>query len=193
MISGSVRPGNYTSMALNVIASEFASRPHIHIDRIHPENMKLPFPGQTGTFDDQQVLQEVVARASAVVLATPEYHGSMSGYMKLIIENLGFPSLLKGKPVALVGVASGSIGAIKSLEHLRSICSHVGAFALPSPVSIADVRHKFSPEGECLDAPTEKLLRGLADKVIDYMNDYVCPKFALEALVRGQIEESMAG
>ena len=37
--------------------------------------------------------------------------------MKLVIENLGFPSVLAGKPVALLGMAAGAIGAIKSLEH----------------------------------------------------------------------------
>ena len=38
----------------------------------------------------------------SVVLATPEYHGSFSSVMKLVIENLGFPSALQGKPVALM-------------------------------------------------------------------------------------------
>ncbi len=32
--------------------------------------------------------------------------------MKLVIENLGHPSVLSGKPVALLGVASGAIGAV---------------------------------------------------------------------------------
>ena len=62
--------------------------------------------------------------ATGVILATPEYHGSFAAVMKLVIENLGFPSLLAGKPVALLGVAAGQIGAIKSLEQLRSVCSH---------------------------------------------------------------------
>jgi NAD(P)H-dependent FMN reductase len=32
--------------------------------------------------------------AAAIVLATPEYHGSFSSVLKLVIENLGFPSAL---------------------------------------------------------------------------------------------------
>ena len=58
----------------------------------------------------------MIRRSTGVVLATPEYHGSFSSVMKLMIENLGFPSVLAGKSVALLGVAGGSIGAIKSLE-----------------------------------------------------------------------------
>ncbi len=37
---------------------------------------------------------------------------------------------MSGKPVALLGVAAGSIGAIKSLEHLRGVVSHIGGLAL---------------------------------------------------------------
>ena len=49
----------------------------------------------------------------------------------MAIENLGYPNALKGKPAALLGVAGGRIGAIKSLENLRSIRFHVSALILP--------------------------------------------------------------
>ena len=75
---------------------------------------------------------------------------------KLIIENLGFPSVLASKPVALVGVAAGQIGAIKALEHLRSVLSHVGAIVLPGPVSVAGVQNVFDEEGRCVDEAIEK-------------------------------------
>jgi len=88
-------------------------------------------------------LQQQVSDATGVIFATPEYHGSYSSVIKLVIEQLGFPSVLSGKPIALLGVAAGSIGAIKALEHLRSVCSHVGAIVLPGPVSVAAV-HKVS-------------------------------------------------
>ena len=61
----------------------------------------------------------------------------MSACAKLIIENLGFPSVLAGKAIVILGVAAGSAGAIKSLEQLRCVLSHIGAIVLPGPVSIA--------------------------------------------------------
>jgi len=83
------------------------------------------------------------------VSATPEYNGGLSSVMKAVIENL---EQLAGKPVALLGVAAGAIGAIKSLEMLRSIASHAGAVVLPQAVSIAGVQNKFSADGQVLDA-----------------------------------------
>src|SRR6202040_2603253 len=100
-------------------------------------------------------LQSAVNAATGVVLVTPEYHGSFSSVMKLVIENLGFPSVLAGKPVALLGVAAGSIGAIKSLEQLRSIASHIGAHVLPMPVSVPNVQKVFDPSGRVLDPGVE--------------------------------------
>lgn len=66
--------------------------------------------------------------------------------MKLVIENLGFPSVLSAKPVALLGVAAGTIGAIKSLEQLRSVCAHIGAIVLPLPISVPNVQKVFDKE-----------------------------------------------
>ena len=95
-------------------------------------------------------------------------------------------SVLAGKPVALLGVAGGRIGAIKSLEQLRGICSHAGAIVLPGSVSVAGVRGAFDKEGNCVDAGVEKMLRGLAGSLLDFLKDYVCPKYNLEAVVRGE-------
>lgn len=57
--------------------------------------------------------------------------------IKLCIENVGHPSALQGKPVALLGGAAGRIGAIESIEQLRGVCGHVGAATVPKAVSIA--------------------------------------------------------
>ena len=123
-------------------------------------------------------------RATGVVIATPEYHGSFSSLIKLAIENLGHPSALKNKPVSLLGIAAGRIGAVKSLEHLRSVVSHVGAITLPKMVSIDRVREKFDVEGTILDEETEIQLRGLASNLLEYIREAVCPKFVLEDILQ---------
>jgi FMN reductase len=126
----------------------------------------------------------MVDAATGVILATPEYHGSFSAYLKQVIENLGFPSRLAGKPVALLGVAAGQIGAIKSLEQLRSVCSHVGAIVLPGPVSVAGVQRVFNEQGVCLDEKVEARIRGVGDSLIHYVQQNICPRMALEHMVR---------
>ena len=182
-IVGTVRPGNYTSKALRLAVEEVERHPECSCELIDPATMDLPFPGGKITADAER-LQESVSRATGIILSTPEYHGSFSSTIKLVIENLGFPSVLAGKPVTLLGVAAGQIGAIKSLESLRGVCSHVGAIVLPGPVSIAGVGRVFDEEGNCLDEGSEKRIRSVATNLIDYIQDSVCPRMALESLVR---------
>ena len=184
VLCGSVRPGNYTRMAVDVVVASLSSDPDISVDIVNPSELDLPLPGLEATSESVAELQQVIRGATAVVLATPEYHGSFSSVMKLMIENLGFPSVLEGKPVALLGVAGGSIGAIKSLEQLRGVCSHVGAIVLPGPVSVAHVRSVFNEDGECLDASVEALLEGLAENLVGYIQQNLCPRMTLEAMVR---------
>ena len=164
----------------------------IGVDRIDPAGLDLPPPGADPDSSDAVALKAMVSRATGIVFSTPEYHGSFSSVTKLIIENLGFPSVLATKPVALIGVAAGQIGAIKALEHLRSVLSHVGAIVLPGPVSVPRVRAVFADDGQCRDQVIEALLRGVAGNLIDYITGSVCPRSALEQLVREKLAEAAA-
>ena len=181
-ISGTSRPNNFTFKALGVVNDQLTLLGHSP-QVFDARNLNLSFPGSPAS-EDSNALREAVADAAGIVLATPEYHGSFAAMTKLIIENLGFPSVLSGKPIALVGVAAGRIGAIKSLEQLRSVCAHVGAIALPGAISIAGVQAAFDAEGNCTDESADKALKKAADSLISYIENYVCPKFALESLAR---------
>jgi FMN reductase len=184
IILGSVRPHSYTSMAVALVADEFRKHPEFSVKVIDPATLKLPWPGTDPNSSATQALQADVKAAAGVVLATPEYHGSFSSVMKLVIENLGFPSVLTGKPVALLGVAAGAIGAIKSLEHLRGVCAHIGSIVLPLPVSVANVQKVFDPEGHPLDPTMEKYVRSVATNLINYLHQHVCPAITLERVLR---------
>lgn len=181
-ISGTNRPGNFTSKALAVVINELDNLKENHTV-FDARELKLDFPGNPATADADR-LTDAVANAVGVILASPEYHGAFSAMTKLILENMGFPSALAGKPVALVGVAAGRIGAIKSLEQLKNVCSHIGAIVVPGPVSIAGVRSVFDNEGNVLDAGSEQALRNVATVMHEFLNNYVRPKFMLEEMVR---------
>lgn len=188
VIIGSVRPGNATGRAARLVVDELARHENVVVDVIDPADFTLPLPGQTGHADVVRDLHERAAAADGLVLTTPEYHGSYSSVIKLVIENLGYPSVMAGKPVALLGVASGEIGAIKALEHLRSVLSHIGVIVLPSPASVAAVHKAFDEAGTCLDPKVEERVRGLATKLLDFLYRHVCPGLALEEMVRAEAD-----
>ena len=184
VINGSARPGNYTGMAASIVADELQKHPKVSVELVDPAALHLPFPGADPGSPATKQLQDLIHAAAGVVLATPEYHGSFSSVMKLVIENLGFPSALAGKPVQLVGVAAGEIGAIKSLEQLRGVVSHVGGMVLPLPVSIANVQKAFAPDGRVLNPDAEKRLRRAGANLMGYIEKHICPAVTLERLLR---------
>jgi NAD(P)H-dependent FMN reductase len=184
-VSGTSRPDNFTARALAVTVDELRTRGHA-VDVIDARQLTLAFPGAPAT-EDARRLKEMLRAAHGIVLATPEYHGTFCAMTKLIIENLGFPSAIAEKPVSLIGVASGRIGAIKSLEHLKSVMAHVGALVAPGSVSIAGVQKAFDAEtGRCTDPNTEAALRAVAASLLTFMHSYVCPRYILEQQVREQ-------
>jgi FMN reductase len=185
-ILGSLNKDGSCANALKIVQNELIKSDSFELLKIDPNDFQLSFPGQSKFNSDAKKLQQLVSDTGGIIISTPEYHGSFSSILKLIIENLGFPSVLSGKPVSLLGVAGGSIGAIKSLEQLRSVCSHIGSIVLPGPVSIANVRSVFDKEGNCKDAKVEQRLKNLANQIIIYVEKHICHGQALEELVRGK-------
>ena len=166
-VSGSVREGNNTNKALNVVESYLKGK-NVEVVRIDARKFDLSLPGFEEK-EDSLKIQDLVSSADGIVMATPEYHGSYSSVIKMIIENLGFPSVLSAKPVSLLGVAAGQLGAVKSLEHLRSVSAHLGMFALPKSVSIAGVHTVFDDQGIIKDDAIKSRLEGLGQQLIDFV------------------------
>ncbi len=183
VLIGTNRPGSYTAKAARLVIDELQRRSEVTVEVVDLGAMELAFPGHEPT-PDRARLQKLLEHATGVVIATPEYHGSFAAALKLAIENMGFPSGLAGKPVALLGVAAGAIGAVKSLEQLRGVCSHVGALVLPGSVSVAGVQKVFDEDGRCRDPKVEERVRGLAGSLVDYIGSSICPRLALERQVR---------
>ncbi len=193
-ICGSVRPDNATSKALALALDELASHPDVEVTPVYLEELDLPLPGLPARHPEAlERFQRMVEDSTGVFLASPEYHGGVSSPMKLAIDNLGFPSKLAGKPLALLGVAAGSIGAIKSLEQLRGICAHVGALVLPGSVSVAQVHRAFDERGVCQDEQVETQVRGAATALVDYIRGAICPRLQLEAVTGDLPERSPEG
>ena len=133
LINGSVRPGNYTSMASALVVDELRKDPKVSVEVINPLDLDLPLPGINPHAEGTRKLQEAVKNATAIILATPEYHGSLSSLMKLVIENLGFPSVLAGKPVALQSASPGPVGGARVQYDLRRTMVFLDALTLNKP------------------------------------------------------------
>ncbi len=172
VLVGSISKNSTTRKSVRLAIDEVEKNDNYTVEIIDPRDFNLPIPGSGIMNEDRKKLQKIVGEADGAILATPEYNGSFSSIIKMVIENLGYPSELSGKPTSLLGVASGDMGAIKSIEALRGVCAHIGAIVLPGATSIANVSDKFDEDDNCVDEKTERRIRRVGSDLVKYISDY---------------------
>ena len=88
-------------------------------------------------------LRDAIAAVDGVLIATPEYNGSIPGLLKNALDwaSRPFPdSSLKGKPVAVIGASTGLFGAAWAQADVRKVLGIIGADVIEDelPVGMAD-------------------------------------------------------
>lgn len=136
-LCGSVRAGSYSLKALDVALSA-AQQAGADCQAWSQQQMQLPLCDGTSHNEAVLALREAVQQSDALILATPEYCGSLSAVMKNAIEWIGY-DLLVQKPVGLIAVAAGS-SADGSLNAMRQLALVQGMWVLPAtaPVPLAE-------------------------------------------------------
>ena len=165
-LCGSLNNESTTRRALE-IALEGAQNQGAQTELIDLRTWKLPFCGQdydANEFPDVARLQKIFTEAHGLLWGTPEYHGSFSGVLKNALDLMGFDEI-SGKMVGLVGSAAGSVGALSSLNHLRSVGRQLHAWVLPAQVSIARSYEAFDENGALKDPKIDARLRDLGRDV----------------------------
>src|SRR5437870_2109988 len=95
-------------------------------------------------------LREAIARADAVLFATPEYNGSIPGQLKNAVDWASRPraaAALAGKPVAVIGASTGMFGAVWAQAELRKVLSTAGARVVDRELPVADADEAFGEDG----------------------------------------------
>jgi len=107
-------------------------------------------------------LKGAIGSADGVIFAVPEYNYSIPGGLKNALDWVSSPpatSPLRGKPIGLVGAATGMSGTIRAQLHLRQMLVYSDAPCLGQPeVLIARAHERFDGEGRLTDASTRQLL-----------------------------------
>jgi chromate reductase, NAD(P)H dehydrogenase (quinone) len=99
-------------------------------------------------------LRDAIAGADAVLFATPEYNSSVPGQLKNAIDWASRPvatSVLRNKPVAVIGASTGMFGAVWSQAELRKILASAGARVLEGELSVSHAHTRFDEDGHLVD------------------------------------------
>jgi len=165
-IAGSLREGSYNATLLRAAAEAL------------PEDAELViWPGLKAVppFDEDDEdgpvpaavaeLRDAIAGADAVLIATPEYNGSVPGQLKNALDWASRPTAtnaLLNKPVAVVGASTGPFGAVWAQADLRRILARIGARVVDLELPVAQAQARFDASGRLVD---DDVRSGLGDVV----------------------------
>ncbi len=138
-------------------------------------------------------LRDAVAAADALLIATPEYNGSVPGQLKNALDWLSRPlesNPLRGKPVAVVGASTGLFGAVWAQADLRRVLGVIGADVLDAELPVGTADQAFTPGGRLadpdLDAAMAVLLSALRARTHGGAAGSAAPRAAAGAAVPAQ-------
>ena len=165
-IAGSLRQGSYNRALLRA-AAELAPSHGVELT----EHSLSPIPFYDGDLEaagDPEavaILRSAVREADALLLATPEYNRGTSGVLKNALDWLSRPALasvLRWKPVAIVGASSGRGGSRRAQQQVRDALLFPGAVVLDEPeVTVPLAWEHFDAEGNLTDEETRAALDSL--------------------------------
>lgn len=162
-ISGSLRKGSYNSALLRAALELMPPGMALEIVDLgllpmFNQDFEKPFPDAVAAFRGQ------LARADAVLIATPEYNSSITAALKNALDwaSRSPQPPLQGKPVAILGASTGNFGTLRAQLHLRQILTHMGALPLGKPeVLVARAEQAFDVDLKLVDAAARGFLRDL--------------------------------
>jgi chromate reductase len=114
-------------------------------------------------------LRDAVRRADAILVATPEYNGSLPGQLKNALDWLSRPyasNPLRGKAVGVIGASTGMYGAVWAQAEARRVLAATGARVLDRELPVASAPEQFDAQGRLRDSDLVKQLRELLAELV---------------------------
>lgn len=189
-VGGTPRSGSTTERALAVClaAAEAAGADTVMISG---PDLMLPMynPGQMPSSPEAERLVDLYGRCDGIVIASPAYHGSLSGLVK---NALDYAEELRkaervyfdGLAVGLIACAAGWQATGQTLAALRSIAHALRGWPTPMGAALNTSTKLFDDGGACIDLSSRFQLETVGQQVVRFarMRDAI---MHLDGEVRG--------
>ncbi|WP_445258583.1 NADPH-dependent FMN reductase [Nocardioides aurantiacus] len=170
MLVGSLRAGSWTGQLVDTV-------PGLLPDGVEAEVYAglADLPHYDQDLDGDAAPASVVAfrhallDADALVVATPEYNGSIPGVLKNAVDWASRPrgaAPIDGLPAAVLSVSPSPRGAQWAREDLVKVLRVAGAQPLEDALGVATV-HESVVDGAIADADVEAALRQLVGRLVE--------------------------
>lgn len=166
-IGGSLRDDSYSMQALQ-LAAKRAESLGAAVEILDLKEMTLPFcdgGSDYPDYPDVEVMRAAVTAADGLMIATPEYHGSVSGVIKNALDLMSFDHL-DGKVTGMISVLGGQSNS-NALNDLRVIMRWVHAWVIPEQIAIGQAWNAFDKTGELTDEKLSQRLDAFVKSLVE--------------------------
>ena len=174
-IGGTTKPGSSTEQALAVAlaaARAIGARTHL-VGGLELARLPIYAPENPDRSPEQRALVDLVRQADGLVVATPAYHGGVSGLIKNaidLLEDLRDDSrpYLHNRAVGIIITAFGWQGSGTTLISVRTIVHALRGWPTPLGVTLNTAEKLFDGDGNCTDARAAQTLGMLGSQVMEF-------------------------
>ena len=139
-IAGSLRAGSHNAQLLRLAAEELPGDVELDVFDGLAEIPAFDEDLEDVAPDAVDAFKAAIADADAILVATPEYNGSIPGGLKNALDWVSRPiaeSPIRSKPVAVIGASTSAFGAVWAQRELKKVLGVMGARVLDAELPVA--------------------------------------------------------
>jgi chromate reductase, NAD(P)H dehydrogenase (quinone) len=154
-IPGSLRQDSFNRRLLQAAAQELPAGVELkvwnglaHVPAFNEDVEHEPAPAAVAE------LRHLIETADALLIATPEYNGSIPGQLKNALDWASRPrgdAALEGKRVATMSASPTPYGAAWAQENLRKVLNIIGCDVTGGELTVPQAFRQFDDDGVLLD------------------------------------------
>lgn len=145
VLAGTTRVQRESIKAAHYIADVGRRQPNVEIIFVDPKEFSFPGDGNDPEGKDPRYT-EIVGKADAFFIITPEYNHSFPGSLKRMLDSE--LELYNHKPVAFAGASNGNWGGVRAVESLLTAVRETGLVTLSWDVYFPRVQDIFDEAGQ---------------------------------------------
>jgi len=189
-VGGTTRPGSTTERALGVALRAAAAEGAETVIITAPD---LALPMYTTDLSERtpeaRRLVDLYRRCTGLIIASPAYHGSLSGLIKNALDyaedlRMDERTYFDGIAVGVIACAGGWQAAVQTMGALREITHALRGWPTPLGAALNTSVRLFDDAGECLDLSSKFQLESVGRQVVQFASmrqSFVRPPPALAA------------
>jgi FMN reductase len=173
-VGGTVRANSSTELAMRHVLN-VVQRSGARTKLISGQSLQLPLyqPDNPARSSEARDLVSELALADGIVIASPGYHGSISGLVKNALdyaEDLRGDArpYFSGRAVGCIATAGGWPAAVNTLNALRDIVHALRGWPTPMGAAINSSESVFDQSGACVAPRVTQVLDLMAEEILSF-------------------------